>query len=319
MNILFTSAGRRVELIKAFRKAMGDLSMKGNIITADLLPDAPAHFAGDVRELVPPVRDPGYMDAILSLCKKHDVRCLIPLIDTELPILAARRDELTAAGVQGFVSSPQTVAICRDKRETHRFFTQNGFRTPDLYDIDETLADPRAPYPLLLKPADGSSSIGVTTVKNRAELLFFKDWVQNPILQSIAPGQEYTLDILLDLSGKVRCVVPRLRIQTRAGEVSKGRTVKNRQLMELGRRVAEALPGAQGVLCLQCFVVDGAISCVEINARYGGGFPLAFEAGAKFPHWQLEMLDGRASSVPFDDWEDNLTMLRYDAAYFMRG
>jgi carbamoyl-phosphate synthase large subunit len=220
-------------------------------------------------------------------------------------------------GVKLLICSPETNDICRDKRNTAAYFERVGVRTPRLFDADAVLADPNAHYPLLMKPADGSSSVGVTKVRNRRELEFFKDYVPNAILQEFLVGEEYTMDVLLDLAGRVRCIVPRLRMETRAGEVSKGMTVKHRAIMAETLRVAQSLPGAIGCITIQCFVdSDGGIQFTEINPRFGGGAPLSFAAGADYPRWILEMMLGVDSDIQLDSWVDGVVMLRYDDAVY---
>ncbi|HJV35988.1 ATP-grasp domain-containing protein [Geomonas sp.] len=319
-NVLFTSAGRRVSLIRNFRAALDGLGLAGKLVTADLQTNAPAPFVADQRELVPRVSDPAYIDTLLEICRRHDIKLVVPLIDTELPILAPHREDFARAGVTLLVSSTDVNRICFDKRQTARFFRSIGVDTPAIIDPASILSGADARYPYLLKPAAGSSSVGVTKINDARELAFFLEYVSDPIVQEFIRGEEYTLDILVDFAGKVRSVVPRLRIETRAGEVSKGLTVKNRAIIEAGRRVAESLPGALGCVTVQCFLTpEGRIVFIEINPRFGGGFPLAAAAGADFPRWIIEMMLGRYCERPIDAWQDDLAMLRYDEGIFVEG
>ena len=318
-NVLFTSAGRRVALVRLFRRALAALGLPGRVVTADLKATAPAHFVADASESVPRVSDPRYVGRVLDLCRKHRVRMVVPLIDTELHLLAPHREAFRAAGTTLLVSSPEASQICLDKRETHDFFRKAGIPTPAILDPRAILDNPDAAYPFLLKPARGSASAGVTVVRNARELEFFLDYVPDPIVQELLAGDEYTFDILVDPEGRARCVVPRRRIETRAGEVSKGVTVKAPALLAAARRVAEALPGAFGCLTAQGFLgADGVVRFIEINPRFGGGFPLSAEAGADFPRWLIELDLGRSPEIPFDGWLDGLSMLRYDEAIFTR-
>jgi carbamoyl-phosphate synthase large subunit len=169
----------------------------------------------------------------------------------------------------------------------------------------------------LLKPFNGNSSIGVTKIRNAEELDFFIRYVPDAIVQELITGEEYTIDILVDLHGRVRSVVPRLRVETRAGEISKGITVKNFDIIKAGKKVAEALPGAVGCITVQCFLTPGGeIKFIEINPRFGGGIPLSIKAGADFPRWIIEMYYGRESEITLDGWESGLVMLRYDDEIF---
>jgi carbamoyl-phosphate synthase large subunit len=317
-NILFTSAGRRVPLIRSFQDALADLGIAGKIVTADLKNNAPTAFIGQAHERVPCVTDPAYIPVLEAIAQKHSIKLVVPTIDTELGILSAHRERFFRNGTRLLVSSPEANEICFDKRVTSGFFRRAGVFTPELLDPAKILADDAAPYPFLLKPAKGSSSIGVIKIRNREELRFFVGYIEEPILQELLLGDEYTMDILVDFNSKVRSVVPRLRLETRAGEVSKGITTKNRSLIAAGKKVAEALPGAEGCITAQCFLSpEGKITFIEINPRFGGGFPLSAQAGAHFPRWIIELCLGRDPKIEIDGWQDGLAMLRYDEAVFV--
>ncbi|PZV19583.1 MAG: transcriptional regulator [Pseudanabaena sp.] len=318
MNILFTSVGRRVSLIRHFKKSLLDIGNSGFIVTTDFQKHAPASFIGDFHEQVPLVKDPSYIDTLIVICNKYEIKLLIPLIDSELMILATHIQTFKDIGVTLLVSSTETNEICFDKKNTYHFFKQIGVETPEIIDPEKILADEKAKYPFLLKPSNGSSSVGVTIINNRKELDFFKDYVNNAIVQELIVGKEYTLDVLVDFQGKVRCVVPRHRIETRAGEISKGVTVKNPQLIAAGKAVVEALPDAVGCITVQCFLTsDDRIKFIEINPRFGGGFPLSYEAGADFPRWIVEMLLEKDPHIAIDGWKEDVVMLRYDDAIFV--
>lgn len=318
VNILFTSAGRRVSLVRLFREALANLGVPGRLVTADAKTTAPARFVADAHELVPRVDDASYVDRLLEICRAHQIGLLVPLIDSELLPISERQEEFKDAGTLPLVSTPEVNRICLDKRLTHDFFRGSGILTPALFDPDTILADPTAKYPYMFKPACGSASVGVTRIENARQLEFFAKHVPDAILQELVAGREFTLDIMCDFEGRVRCVVPRLRIETRAGEVSKGLTVKDAAIMAAGQRVAEALPGALGCITPQCIVTtDGTIKFIEINPRFGGGFPLSAAAGANFPSWILEQFLGRSPRIEEAGWQDGLMMIRYDEAVFV--
>lgn len=317
-NILFTSSGRRVSLIRHFREALQKLGLGGKLVSADLQSHAPASFVADIRELVPRVSEPAYIPALLDICQRHEIKLLVPLIDTELHLLAPHRKTFEEIGVVLLVSSEAVNHLSLDKRRTREFFIRAGLKTPDILDPAEILDSKKPLYPYLLKPAEGSCSSGVTTIRNEKELRFFLDYIPDPIIQGLVEGEEYTLDILVDFAGEARCVVPRLRMETRAGEVSKGMTVKHPAVMEAGRKVVEALPGALGCITLQCFLTkSGEIVFIEINPRFGGGYPLSYAAGADFPKWIIQMLLGDDPYIEMDGWQDGLVMLRYDEGIFV--
>lgn len=157
----------------------------------------------------------------------------------------------------------------------------------------------------------------MTKIRNAEELKFFIRYVPDAIVQEFITGEEYKMDILVDPSGRVRSVVPRLRLETKAGEISKGVTVKNIDIINAGKKVVEALPGAVGCITVQCFLTTGGeIKLIEINPRFGGGIPLSIKAGANFPRWIIEMYRGRDIETITDSWVDGLVMLRYDDEIF---
>lgn len=318
LNILFTCAGRRAALIWNFKKSLAHLGISGKIVTTDLKKNAPASFVADTLELVPKVTEPNYISRLKDICTKYGIKLLVPLIDPELNIISLHKQDFEALGVIVLVSSIETNEICFDKRNTYNFFKSVGVPTPEILNPEEILADAEAKYPFLLKPTDGSCSIGVTKINNAKELEFFKNYIPNAIVQEFVVGEEYTLDILVDFQGQVRCVVPRLRMETRAGEISKGVTVKNSALIAAGKKVVELLPGAIGCLTVQCFLTsNNEIKFIEINPRFAGGYPLSFQAGADFPRWIIEMILGKEPDIAIDNWQDGLAMLRYDDAIFV--
>jgi len=318
-SVLLTSGGRRVALVREFQAALKSLGVPGRVLVADLRRNAAAFHAADAGVLVPRVTSPEYVPHLLALCEREGIRMVVPLIDTELHLLAPHREAFAARGVTLVVSSPATTELSLDKRTTRDFFLAHGFDTPAVLDAAAILADPDARYPYFLKPSDGSCSVGATRIDDPESLAFHARHTANAMVQEFVKGEEYTLDVLADLTGKVRCVVPRLRIETRAGEVSKGMTVKDPLLMEAGRRVVEALPGAMGCMTVQLFLTaERAVKFIEINPRFGGGFPLAAAAGAKYPEWLIAWALGREPEVAMDAWTDGLVMLRYDDAVFVQ-
>jgi len=303
-----------VSLIRLFRTALDDLGIDGKLVTADIRPDIPARFTGDIHELTPRVDQVNYIDSLLGTCERLEIALLVPLIDPELHLLAQHRERFTALGVEVLISAPGVTEISFDKRNTSAFFREADVLTPDDYCIEDVEAE-KCSFPLLLKPARGSGSIGVVKLQDMNEFRFFVSRTPDPLVQEFVEGAEYTVDVLADFSGKPRSVVPRLRMQTRAGEVSKGITAKHRELIEQAVHVVDSLPGARGPITLQCFLTGaGEIKFIEINPRFGGGFPLSAAAGANFPRWIIEWVRGLDPHIELIGWEDELMMFRFDDA-----
>lgn len=319
VTLLVTCVGRRVELLQAFRAAARRLEIPLRIVGADQSSTAPALVCADEPMLLPPISDAGYVDALLDAAQRFGARALIPTIDTDLLPIAARRADFEALGCLPLIAERDVVAICRDKLETYRFLGRNGVDTPRTFTPDELRAVSAPRYPYLLKPRFGSASHSVHKIEDQRDLDYFLAKVPDPIVQEFVEGEEHTLDVYVGLTGKVGCVVPRKRLQVRAGEVSKAVVVKDREVMEAGRRVVELLgDSVRGLVTLQCIVTaERRIRFIEINARFGGGAPIGIAAGADYPGWLLEELCGRAPEIRFDGFRDGLCGARYDWAVFL--
>jgi carbamoyl-phosphate synthase large subunit len=326
VTVLVSSAGRRVELLRGFRRALDAVgAAPGRVLGTDCSWYSSAFHDADEAFLVPRLDDPGFVPRLLELCLKHDVDLVVPTIDTELPVWAAHRDRFDEIDTTIALSQGDVVAIAADKQRTHDWLVAHGFPTVEQTTLAIALEDPAAwTFPLMAKPRFGSASVGVGLVRNVEELaLVARDHeLGEMVVQGVAPGVEHTIDVLADRGGRCVCAVPRRRIEVRAGEVSKGVTVRSAVLEDLATRLCGALPGAYGALNVQLFV-DGDLddpdnlAVIELNARYGGGFPLSLEAGADFPRWMLEELLGLPSTASPDGWRSGLVMLRYDAAVFV--
>ena len=314
LNILLTSVGRRAALVKSFKRALEEIG-EGRIVSVDANPLSPGLYLSDAHYIVPRISDDEYIPTLLRICAKHEIGLLIPLIDTELLLLARERKRFEHAGVKVCISEPKVIEICADKYSTYQFFNRNHIPTLKVFSKKEALS--LSPYPLFIKPRYGSASINAFPVRNEKELRFFLDYIPEPIIQEYSPGMEYTLDILADFEGNVVRVVPRERIETRAGETSKGMTVRDTRLIEWGKRITEAL-GAIGPVTIQCFVTDSEVKFTEINPRFGGGLPLSLAAGANYPLLLIKMALGKESGGSIDEFEEGLIMLRYDDATFIR-
>ena len=344
-TVLISSAGRRVELLRTFRRTCdtfggGDgagSGVSGRVLAVDCSWFSSAFHDADEAFLVPPCRDPAFVPRMIELCATHGVDLVVPTIDPELPVYAAARHRFAAVNTAVAISSPEVVAIASDKQRTHEWLTAAGFPTVRQGTVDEVRADPGSwRFPVVVKPRFGSASVGVAVVRNPAELDHATSTAhghQNTdpedayVVQSLARGTEYTVDALVTCEdsgssgGSVVAAVPRRRIEVRAGEVAKAVTVRSPALIELAEKLGAALPGAFGPLNIQMFLDESSdeIAVIELNARFGGGYPLTFAAGADFPRALLQQARGLPVTAALSGWRDNLVMLRYDAAVFVDG
>jgi len=318
-TILFANVGRRVALIRAFGEAMGRLGLAARILGVDANPLSPAYYVTDASFPICRIQQEEYIPALLEICRRHQVKLLISLLDTDLLKLAESREAFKRHGTFVLISSPEVVRLARDKQLTHDFCAQNRIPAPRLVSFEAALK--AKSFPLFIKPRDGSASQMSFRIDNREALIFFHSYVPKPIILEYVAGAEYTLDIFIDLHQAVKAIVPRKRLEVRAGEVSKSRIELNPAIMAAGGRLAQALAqrGGLGMINLQCIrTAGGGVKFIEINPRFGGGCPLSIQAGYPFAQWAVETALGRALSPLPAGLGDGLTMLRYDDAVFVK-
>jgi carbamoyl-phosphate synthase large subunit len=317
-NVLISSAGRRVALLKCFRDSLAELGLTGKVIAIDASPYAPAGQIADSFYKVPNCLHAQFLSELEAICEREQVDLIVPTNDIELPVYAAAKERLARLGTKIGVSSPEAVEICADKLLTSDWLASKGFSAPRQSFPALVLAN-RADWtlPLIAKPRRGSASVGLRTITSYDELITASRNSQDLIVQEKVQGREYTVNVFVNGIGKCVCAVPHLRLEIRAGEVSKGVTVRHPDMIELAQAIAEALPQAYGALNLQCFLTpDNECKIIEINARFGGGYPLTHQAGAQMTRWLLEDSLNLEKTRCFE-WTDGLAMLRYDEAVFM--
>lgn len=313
-NVLVTAASRRVALVNALRQAVARLAPGSKVIATDISPWSPAVHLADAARQVPRSDEPGYVDALLRICQADDISLLVPTIDDELETLAIAQPRFEAAGVRVAVSSVETVRTCRDKAQTSDYLRRHGVAaattwTPATLDVEHVA------LPLFIKPRTGRGSVGAHPVHTREELRFFLNYVPDPIIQTYLHAPEYTIDLLCDFSGRPISIVPRERQVIRAGVTDRGRTVKDRRLMDLGARCAAAFD-FRGAVNLQCRMVDGNPVIFEINPRFSGGIQLTMEAGARFADWLVAMSMGMPVAPRIGAFTENLYMSSYETSLF---
>ena len=314
LSVLFTCVGRRVSLVNSFRKAGKQLKIDLSLLGTDATELSSALQVCDKGFTVERTTHVNYVKSLLSIVKNNRVKLLIPTVDLDLKLLAINKSKFASLGCCVLVSSPEVVDICQDKRKTFRFLLKSGFDSPVTMSIRSALSQKKLKWPCFLKPWDGYASRGNAIVKNRKEMSFFAKQIPNAICQEFILGTEYTCDVYVDFDMKVRCVVPRRRIEVRAGEVSKGQVVKNSHIIGEAKRLVEILKAGPGVITLQLFLTDNEkVRFIEINPRFGGGVPLSIKAGADFPKWILQEVLGRKTQIRFDGYKNKLIMLRYDS------
>ena len=291
IKILFTSVGRRVELIQAFREAALELDIELEVWGADLSNTAPALFFCNKTVQVCRIHDKEYIPQLLNICQQENINLLIPTIDTDLLLLAKNKDKFEKIGTKVLISDYDSIALCRDKRLTSKFFMECGLKTPETFDQVEKYVDR---FPCFIKPKDGSSSINAFKVNDRQELIEYSKRIQDYIIQPFIKGKEYTVDICCDFEGKDIYLIPRERVAVRSGEVLKTKIIKDKQIeLECEEIVRKFRPCGPITVQLIQEESTGDNYYIEINPRFGGGAPLSMKAGGNSAKVILELLSGK--------------------------
>lgn len=335
MNILLTSVGRRSYLVNYFKEA---LNGKGEIHVANSTDLSPAFNVADFSIVTPIIYDDKYIDFLLKYCIDHSIQAIISLFDIDLFVLSRNKERFEKIGVRIIVSNTNVIEICNDKWETYKFLLENGFNTPKTYltlkKAIEDIDNHKVSYPLIVKPRWGMGSISVYEADNEEELKVFFTKIKKEILKSYLSyesktdyenciliqeklnGQEYGLDVINDLDGNFQSVIPKLKYAMRSGETDCAVTVENESLKNIGEKISVLLKHVAN-LDVDVFVVDKKIYILEMNARFGGGYPFSHIAGVNLPlaiiNWlrgygnQKELLNERTNIIVHKDI--NLTRL----------
>lgn len=316
-NILITSAGKRVSLVQFFQTELKNNNPAAKVYTTELNPDySPAAHISDGCFKVSRVTDNNYINELLQICVENKIKVVIPTIDTELIVLAKNKDLFKSHGIDIIVSDFEFVELCRDKRKSYNLFDKLGINYPKLIDKNNPS------FPLFAKPYDGSLSSNLHII-NSAEDLTFKILTDEKLifmeLVDKSTYKEYTVDIYYGRDNYVKSIVPRERIEIRAGEINKGITRKNFVVNYLKERM-NYLNGVVGCICIQLFVNEETedILAIEINPRFGGGYPLSYHAEANYPQYIINEYIKGETLVYSQNWKDKTLMLRYDSEVIIR-
>jgi carbamoyl-phosphate synthase large subunit len=309
-NILFTSAGRRVELIQQFINARNNKNIVGNILCADLSELAPTLYFTDKAINLPPLSSPQYIFDLLDVCIKENVDLIIPTIDTELEILLENVGLFKEHNIELLISNEKTIRVSQDKMKTFEFFKSLDLYTPKSFIAGMEFT---GTVPCFIKPLSGSSSINAFKVQNHKELEFFKYYINDYIIQDLIEGEEFTIDVFCDFEGKPIYITSRLRIATRSGEVLKTKIISDPILTNQVLRIVDELK-PKGPLTIQAIKNrnDGNYYFIEINARFGGGCPLSMIAGADSASALYDLLEGKNLNYIEGAAQVDLVFLRFD-------
>lgn len=311
-NIMILSAGRRVELVQRFKRAAKKLDIDSKIVAVDISKTAPAIYFADKHYLVPRISADNYIDEIIRICNKENIALIVPTIDTELLKLSENREKIeSSCKAKLHLSRDEVIKICRNKHNTQKFLEENGFGVPKCLS-DEDINSKNYSFPLFIKPEDGSSSINTFKVNNEQELMFFREYIDKPMIQEFMQGKEYSVDVFCDFDSNPITIVPRRRLAVRGGEILKGQIEKNRDIINDVKRMLDILKPI-GHITIQCMITEKGIEYIEINPRFGGGAPMSIDAGADSCKNLFKLLNGEKLEYN-EDYTDHMYFARFDSS-----
>ncbi len=313
MNILILSAGTRDKVVQYFKREIGD---SGKVVATDCSNLAPAVYEADAFYLVPRITAPGYMEQILDICKKEQIDGVFSLIDPELSMLAKERARFEEIGVTPIVSEYDLVETCFNKYRMYKLFNNMNIPTAKCYVSKDAFYEAKEKgeisYPVFVKPVCGSASMHINKVSSDEELEGLFHMYEDLMIQEFMDGTEYGADVYIDMvSGKVTSLFVKEKIKMRAGETDKSVSIKDealfRQIVEFVEKV-----GFRGMIDIDIFKIGDTYYFSEVNPRFGGGYPHAYECGVNMPKQVLNNLAENANPVTIGDYKEGIIMMKYN-------
>ena len=313
MNMLVLSAGTRNKVVQYFKKAVAG---NGLVVATDCSDLAPAIYEADKYYIVPRMSAPGYLDVVLDICKKEKIDGVLSLIDPELSLLAEHAEEFKVLGTTVIGSSFDLCEMALNKMQMFQWLKKRGYKCAKSYMDKEAfyadLEEGKISFPVFVKPVCGSASIAISKVYDKETLELLTAHDENLMIQEFLDGQEIGADVSIDMvSGEVVSIFTKKKLKMRAGETDKAVSFKDEKLFELIKKfVSEA--GYSGQIDIDIFDVNGEYYISEVNPRFGGGYPHAYESGCDHMRLILNNLEGSANEVRIGQYEDGVYMMKYN-------
>lgn len=312
-NILILSAGTRNKVVQYFKKA---LNGEGRVIATDCSNLAPAIYDADKYYIVPRMTDEGYLDVIFDICKNEQISGVLSLIDPELSLLSDNVEKFAEVGTKVIGSTYELCERSLDKYEMYKWLVDNGYKCAKSYMNKEEffadLDDGTAKFPIFVKPARGSASISISKVTDRetVDLLFAHE--DGLMIQEFLDGQEIGADVYIDMiSGEVVSIFTKKKLKMRAGETDKAVSFKDEKLFELIKEFVDRA-GYRGQIDIDIFDINGEYYISEVNPRFGGGYPHAYESGSDHMSLIVNNLNGKVNECVIGMYKENTYMMKYN-------
>lgn len=320
MNVLILSCGIRNKLVHYFKTVLAD---RGCVMAADSSQLAPALYDADKYFIVPKLDEAGYKERILSICKENNIHAVFSLIDPELSFLASNKQDFLNIGTTPIVSDYGVVEMCFNKYAMYQFLIKNNLKTVKSFiskdEFYKDVADGLINYPVFIKPFDGSASININKVisKEEVELLFSQH--NNLMIQEFMDGIEYGADVYVDMiSGEPVAIFTKEKIKMRSGETDKSVSIKDEKLFDLIKSFVKKV-GFKGIIDIDIFKVKGEYYISEVNPRFGGGYPHAYECGVNVPEMIINNINGYVNADVIGQYDTGVYMMKYNEIKIIRG
>jgi len=320
MNILILSCGIRNKIIQYFKR---ESRGKGIVIATDSSLLAPALYEADKFYIVPPISDPNYIEKILDICKENKVKAVLSLIDPELSLLAKYKEAFLSIGTTPVISDYDTVEMCFDKYRMYNFLTREGFKTAKTYISKEEfyrdIENGSISFPVFVKPRNGSASLNIRIVSGKEEIDFLFSQYNDLLIQEYMHGIEYGADVYIDmLTREPVAIFTKEKIRMRAGETDKSVSVKDSKLFSL---ISDFVSRANlvGVVDIDIFKVGNEYCISEVNPRFGGGYPHAYECGVNFPRLIINNIGNVVNDASIGAYEEGVYMMKYNEIKILHG
>ena len=308
MNILILSCGTRNKVVQYFKRA---LAGRGRVVATDMSPYAPALYDADQHYIVPRMTALGYLDVILDICRKERIDGVLSLIDPELSLLAANRQRFADVGTVVIGSDYEQCERSLDKMEMYHWLVEHGYRCARSYvDADAFFAD-EVPYPVFVKPVRGSASLSINKAHDRETVEFLLNHSEGMMIQEFLHGQEIGADVYIDMiSGEVVSIFTKKKLLMRAGETDKAVSFKDEKLFALIECFAKE-SGFRGQIDIDIFEINGEYYISEVNPRFGGGYPHAYECGVDHMKLIINNLNGQVNVPNIGTYREGVVMMKY--------
>lgn len=312
-NILFCSAGRRCKLIQDFKETIGDT---GKTVVAENSVYAPARYIADKAYTVPKITDKDYIEKIIEICKKEDIKVILTLIDPEIELLAKNKAKFEEMGILVISPSEESAQICFDKYKMYKYLKINNIPTTITYEsieeFEKALENKEIVFPVFVKPRTGSGSVGARKINNITDLKSALREDKSLIIQEFMNAIDLDADVYIDMiSKKPVAMFSKKKIETKIGGANKTISFKDEKLFELIKKIVKIFDFS-GTVDMDFFYKNGQYFLSEINPRFGGAYIHAYGAGVNFPKLIINNINGIANKEDIGNYEDDIMMLMYD-------